>query len=150
MGSRLTLEWLLNQFLWPEAGLANIRPSRRVLAALSHLNNVSNTIKRTYYNRPAEHFYLLARYPPSGPWHPPHSRGFLWFLDHTPQSVGLIWTSDQLVAETSTWQHTTLKTNIYALGGIRNNDLSRRAVVDLRLRLRGHWDRLYRTIWQIY
>jgi len=36
---------------------------------------------------------------------------FLMFLDHTkdaPHSVGLLWTSDQLVAETSTWQHTTL------------------------------------------
>ena len=31
------------------------------------------------------------------------------------QSVGLLWTSDQLVAETSTWQHTTLATeNIQA------------------------------------
>jgi len=28
-------------------------------------------------------FFLLARYPPSGPWPPPHSRGFSWFLDHT-------------------------------------------------------------------
>ena len=28
-----------------------------------------------------------------------------------PQSVGLLWTSDQLVAETSAWQHTTLKTD---------------------------------------
>jgi hypothetical protein len=27
----------------------------------------------------------------------------------TPQSVGLLWTSDQPDAETSTWQHTTLK-----------------------------------------
>jgi len=26
---------------------------------------------------------------------------------HTPQSVGLLWTSDQLVAQTSTWQHNT-------------------------------------------
>jgi hypothetical protein len=26
----------------------------------------------------------------------------------TPHSVGLLWASDQLVAETSTWQHTTL------------------------------------------
>ena len=26
----------------------------------------------------------------------------------TPQSVGLLWTSDQLIAETSTLQHTTL------------------------------------------
>ena len=31
------------------------------------------------------YFFLsvLARQPPSGPWPPPHSRGFLWFLDHT-------------------------------------------------------------------
>jgi len=26
----------------------------------------------------------------------------------TPHAVGLLWTSDQVVAETSTWQHTTL------------------------------------------
>jgi hypothetical protein len=39
-------------------------------------------------------------------------RGFTitHFLD-TPQSVGLLWSSDQLVAETSTWQHTTLTTD---------------------------------------
>jgi len=29
----------------------------------------------------------------------------------THQLVGLLWTSDQLVAETSTWQHTTLTTH---------------------------------------
>ena len=34
------------------------------------------------------------------------------------------------------------QTNIQALGGIRTHDLSRRAAVDLRLRPRGHWDRL--------
>jgi len=28
-----------------------------------------------------------------------------------PQSIGLLWTSDQLVAETSTWQHTTFTTD---------------------------------------
>ena len=33
--------------------------------------------------------------------------------DDAPQSVGLFWTSDQLVAETSTWQHTTLTTDKY-------------------------------------
>ena len=58
-----------------------------------------------------------------------------------PQSVGLLWTSDQLVAETSTWQHTTQQTNIHAPGGIRNN-ISRRATADLRLRPRGYWHRL--------
>ena len=29
------------------------------------------------------------------------------------QSVGLLWTSDQQVAETSTWQHTTLTTDTF-------------------------------------
>jgi len=59
----------------------------------------------------------------------------------TPQSVGLLWTSDQLVAEPSTWQHTTLKTNINASDEIRTRSLSKRAAADLRLRPRGHWDR---------
>ena len=68
---------------------------------------------------------------------------FLMFLDHThnaPQLVGFLWTSDQLVAETSTLKHSQ-QTNIHAVGGIRTHDLSRRAAVDLRLRPRGHWDR---------
>jgi hypothetical protein len=46
----------------------------------------------------------------TAPWgpKPPHfSRLHDHFLD-TPHSVGLLWTSDQPVAETSTWQHTTL------------------------------------------
>jgi hypothetical protein len=41
---------------------------------------------------------------------------FTRFLDHTsdaPQSVGLLWTSDQFVADTSTWQHTTITTDKY-------------------------------------
>ena len=33
------------------------------------------------------------------------------------------------------------QTNIHAPVGIRTHDLSRRAATDLRLRLRGHWDR---------
>ena len=76
-----------------------------------------------------------------GSW-PLHSWGFQITHNDAPQSVGLLWTSDQLVAETSTWQHTTLTTNIHAPGGIRTYDLSRRAAADLLLRPRGHWDRL--------
>jgi hypothetical protein len=57
-----------------------------------------------------------------------------------PQSVGLLWTSDQSVAETSTPQHSQ-QTNTHAPRGIRTHNLSRRAAEDLRLRLRGHWDR---------
>jgi len=45
-----------------------------------------------------------------GPW-PPHSWGFYITHNDASQSVGLLWTSDQLVAETSTWQHTTLTTD---------------------------------------
>ena len=33
------------------------------------------------------------------------------------------------------------QTNIHTPGGIRTHDRSRRAVVDLRLRQRGYWDR---------
>jgi hypothetical protein len=61
-------------------------------------------------------------------------------LTNTPQAVGFLWTSDQPDAETSTWQHTTDKHP--CPGGIRTHDRSRRAAVDLRLRPRGHWDRL--------
>ena len=91
----------------------------------------------------ADHFFLTQR----GSW-PPHSWGFLITHNDTPQLVGLLWTSDQLVAETSTWQHTshTQQTNIRAPGGIRTHDLSRRAAADLRLRPRGHWDRPGRPV----
>ena len=67
---------------------------------------------------------------------------FLRFLDHThTHTVGALWTRDQLVAETSAWQHTTRTINIDATGDIRTHSLSRRAATDLRLRPRGHWDR---------
>jgi len=55
-----------------------------------------------------------------------------------PQSVGLLWTSNQLVAETSTWRHTTLTTQKHAPGGIRTHNPGRRSAADLRLRPRGH------------
>ena len=45
---------------------------------------------------------------------PPHSRGFYITHNEASQSVGLLWTSDQLVAETPTCQHTTLTTDIHA------------------------------------
>jgi hypothetical protein len=71
---------------------------------------------------------------------PPRPRGFLITHNDAQQTVGLLWTSDRLVAENSTWQHTQ-KTNIHAHGRIRTHDCSRRADVVLRLRPRGHWDR---------
>jgi hypothetical protein len=71
---------------------------------------------------------------------PPRPRGFLITHNDAPQSVGLLWTSDQPVVETSTWQHTT---NIHAPGGIRTHDRSRRAAVDLRFRPRDRHLPLY-------
>ena len=76
---------------------------------------------------------------------------FLRFLDHThndaPQSVGLLWKSDQLVAETlpDNTQHSQ-QTDIHAPGGIRTHDLSKLVAADLRLRPRGHWDRITKII----
>jgi hypothetical protein len=46
-----------------------------------------------------------------GPW-PPYFWGFLITHNDTPQSVGLLWTSDELVAEISTWQHITITTGV--------------------------------------
>jgi hypothetical protein len=72
-------------------------------------------------------------------------RGFLWFHlitpKHTPQLVGLLWTSDRPVAETSTSQHQhCTETNIHAPGGIWTQDPRKHSTGDLRLRPRGHWD----------
>jgi hypothetical protein len=65
----------------------------------------------------------------------------------TSQAVGLLWTSDQLVTETSTWQQTTLITHKHPCsGGIRTHNPSRRAAADPRLRQRGHWDRHHSSI----
>ena len=55
--------------------------------------------------------------------------------DHTqdtPHSVGLLWTSDQPHAETSTWQHTTLTRD-----GRRTHNSSKRTAADPLLRTRG-------------
>ena len=74
---------------------------------------------------------------------PRHSEGSEITHTNAPQSVALLWTSDQPVAETSTWQYTrhSQRTTIYAPGGIRTGNPSRRSAVDTRLRPLGHWDR---------
>jgi hypothetical protein len=54
--------------------------------------------------------------------------------------------SDKLVAETSTGQHAALTTDIHAPGSIRTRNPSKRAAADPRLRLRGHWGPVYKTL----
>ena len=77
----------------------------------------------------------------------------LKFLNHTQldthtHPVGLVRTSEQLVAEVAI--HRTNTTNIHTLSGIRTLDPSNQAAVDLQLRHRGHRDRqcklLYRDL----
>jgi len=51
----------------------------------------------------------------------------------TQKLVGLLWTSDQPVAETSTWQHTTLTTDRHPCCWRDSNPQSQQAS--------GHWDR---------
>jgi hypothetical protein len=54
-------------------------------------------------------FFFLWLDSPIWAWASSFRRGFM--ITHiwdTPQSVGLLWTRDQFVTETSTWQHTTL------------------------------------------
>jgi len=56
--------------------------------------------------------------------------------------MGIFWTCYQLVAETSTGQHTTLtNTDIHARGGIRTRSLSKPTAAYPRLKPRGHLDR---------
>ena len=50
--------------------------------------------------------YGVLTAPQANAGRPPYSWGFLITHSDTPQSVGLLWTSGQLVAETSTWHHT--------------------------------------------
>ena len=63
-----------------------------------------------------------------------------WPHTTTHQSVGLLWTSDQLVAETSTWKHTTLnnrQTCPRRDSNPRSQQASGRRSTPYRLRL--HW-----------
>jgi hypothetical protein len=56
--------------------------------------------------------------------------------------MGLLWMSDRPVAETSTWQHTTLtRREIHAFGRNRTSNPSKLAVAYKHLRSRGHWTR---------
>jgi hypothetical protein len=60
----------------------------------------------------------------------------------TPQSVRLLWTSDQADTQSSTCTtHNTHRRETSMTGGIRNRSPSKRAAADPRLRPRGQGDR---------
>jgi len=105
---------------------------------LYQTNLLCTCIRPTYPVR----LFVSVLQPPSGPGSL-HSRGFQITHKDATQSIGLLWTSDQLVAETSTWQHTTITTDKHPClpGVIRTHNLSRRAAADPSLRQRNQWDR---------
>ena len=68
--------------------------------------NVCKLLECSCREEYVDHFFLAQQPPVGKSLH--ISRGFLITHNDASQSVGLFWTSDQLVAEPSTWQHTTL------------------------------------------
>jgi len=64
----------------------------------------------------------------------------------TPHTVGLLWTSEQPDAHTSTWQHNISHKRHASttLSGIRTRNPSQWEDADWSLRPRGHWD------WQLW
>jgi hypothetical protein len=71
---------------------------------------------------------------------PPHTRGSQITHKDAPQLVGLLWTSDQPIAETFTSQHTQW-TNIHAPGRIQTRNTSKQSAVDTCLTPLRHCDR---------
>jgi len=71
-----------------------------VKLVVHHVTVGFNRLKRATYKR-IRVLFVFAATVPSGPG-PTHSRGFYITHNDAPQSVGLLWTSDQLVAETYT------------------------------------------------
>jgi len=66
---------------------------------------------------------------PGSVLYPPRFRGFLIKHNDAPQLVGFLWTSDQSVAETSTWQHTTFTTDKHPCPRWDSNPQSQQASV---------------------
>ena len=111
----------------------------------SILPNLEEKEKKQVHKQKSVLCFVFGATAPSGP-RPPHSRDFQITHNEAPQSVGLLWKSDQLVAKTSLPDNTqhSQQTDMRAPGGIRTHNLSRRAASDLRLRPRGHWDRPFK------
>jgi hypothetical protein len=67
----------------------------------------------------------------------------------TPHSVGLLWTSEELVEGTSTYTTHNTRTRHQCPGEIRTRNPRKRAAADPRLRRRGHRDWRRICIWHI-
>ena len=72
---------------------------------------------------------------------PVYYRGVMITHNDVPQSVGIVWTSDQPDAETFTWQTQQLQErDIHVPGGIRTHNPSKREAAIPPFRTRDQWD----------
>jgi hypothetical protein len=67
-------------------------------------------------------------------------------ITDTPHSVGLLWTSDQPVAEISICQHRKIHKTQPCSGRNSNPQSQIAGAADPRLRPPGHWDRLHKRV----
>ena len=143
----VTSQLIMQQMLSQPITQQPIEPFLQQMAAPTHKNPVMHLLSQLHQVRywVQTHYSLFVCFLCNSPqW--ARAFSFTRFLNLThndgPQSVGLLWTSDQLVTQTSTdnTQHSQ-QTDIHASGGIRTHNLSRCTAADLRLRLRSHWDR---------
>jgi hypothetical protein len=109
-----------------------------------HIHTQGCVQQRTSWRQSLRLVRSTALLPPSSPTTQQRllGHGFLNIEDSrshtTPQSVGLLWTSDRPDTEISDNTRHSQETNILAHVGIRTHNLSRRAAADPRLRPRGH------------
>jgi hypothetical protein len=101
------------------------------------LNGFSLHLILRYFRKSVENFFFSWIHSPIGPGPP------LWGSSITLGQTTLLWTSDRLVAETSTWQHTTLTRDrrpcLQRDSNPQSLDASGRRTTPWPC---GHWDRL--------
>jgi len=97
-------------------------------------NTHTHTFTQIYIFSPPR----MTQQPYSGPDSLPID--IMWSHSDTPQSVGLLRTSDRSDAEISDNTQHSQKTDIHDRGKIRTHNPSKRTAADPRLRTRGHWD----------
>jgi len=130
---RVSVPWCHPQGICYNKGIhvqqANLEPYRPYWNDTTPRDTIHATSTRY-----SDFFSPVALRPNAGHGFTPHNAA---------QSVGFLWTSDQLIAETSTCNtHLSQQINIDASGGIRSHNLSRQAAENPRFIRRGHRDRL--------
>jgi len=117
--------------------LCDIKSDSMLWLQLANIKSTEDTSNSNY-------FFTMQQQPPPPVGQSPLITEASRSHSDTSQSVGLLWTSNRPIAETSTWQNTTLTRYIDTIVGIRTRNPSKRVAADLRLRPRRHRNRQFR------